>query len=55
MPEVSTMNSYNGSVVANAAVVPAGDHGAISVYVTDASEVLFDINGYFAQSVYVAQ
>jgi hypothetical protein len=48
-PNVSTMNSYNGSVVANAAIVPAGTNGAISIYVTDLSDVLFDINGYFAQ------
>ena len=49
MPNVSTMNSYNGSVVANAAIVPAGSNGAISIYVTDSADVLFDVNGYFAQ------
>lgn len=48
-PNVSTMNSYNGSVVSNAAIVPAGANGAISIYVTDATDVLFDINGYFAK------
>ena len=48
-PNVSTMNSYNGSVVANAAIVPAGANGAISISVTDTTDVLFDINGYFAQ------
>jgi hypothetical protein len=48
-PNVSTMNSYNGSVVANAAIVPAGTGGAITIYVTDNADVLFDINGYFAQ------
>jgi hypothetical protein len=48
-PNVSTMNSYNGSVVANAAIVPAGTNGAISIFVTDSSDILFDINGYFAQ------
>jgi hypothetical protein len=47
-PNVSTMNSYNGSVVANAAIVPAGAGGAINIYVTDLSDVLFDVNGYFA-------
>ena len=47
-PNVSSMNSYNGSVVSNAAIVPAGTGGAISIFVTDATDVLFDINGYFA-------
>jgi hypothetical protein len=46
-PNVSTMNSYNGSVVANAAIVAAGSGGAISIYVTDATDVLVDVNGYF--------
>jgi hypothetical protein len=48
MPVVSTLNSYSGTVVANAAIVPAGAGGAISVYASDATDVLFDINGYFA-------
>ncbi|HEY3840209.1 MAG TPA: choice-of-anchor Q domain-containing protein [Bryobacteraceae bacterium] len=47
-PNVSTMNSYNGSVVSNAAIVPAGSGGGISIYVTDTTDVLFDVNGYFA-------
>ena len=48
MPNVSTLNYY-GSVVANAAIVPAGTNGAINVYVVDPTDVLIDINGYFAQ------
>jgi sugar lactone lactonase YvrE len=47
-PFVSTLNSFDGSVVANAAIVPAGTDGAISVYVTDRTHVIIDINGYFA-------
>jgi hypothetical protein len=47
-PVVSTLNSPGGGIVANAAIVPAGTNGAISVYVTDATEVIVDINGYFA-------
>ena len=50
-PYVSTLNAYQGQVVANAAIVPAGtglNAGAISVYVSDASNVVIDINGYFA-------
>jgi hypothetical protein len=47
-PMVSTLNAMNGGIVANAAIVPAGTSGAISVYVTDATNVVIDINGYFA-------
>ncbi len=47
-PAVSTLNSWDGSVVANAAIVPAGAGGAISIYVTDPTHVILDINGYFA-------
>jgi sugar lactone lactonase YvrE len=47
-PWVSTLNSFTGRVVANAAIVPAGTGGAVSVYVTGATDVILDINGYFA-------
>ncbi len=47
-PSVSTLNSPEGAVVANAAIVPAGTGGAVSVFVTDSTEVILDINGYFA-------
>jgi hypothetical protein len=47
-PLVSTLNSFDGSIVANAAIVPAGDGGGISAYVTDATDLILDINGYFA-------
>jgi hypothetical protein len=47
-PLVSTLNSLDGRIVANAAIVPAGIGGAISTFVTDDSDVILDINGYFA-------
>jgi beta-glucanase (GH16 family) len=47
-PLVSTLNSLDGSVVANAAIVPAGTSGAVSLFVTDQTHVILDINGYFA-------
>ena len=47
-PVVSTMNSLDGRIKADAAIVPAGRGEAVSVYVTDTSDVVLDINGYFA-------
>ena len=47
-PYVSTLNSSNGAIIANAAIVPAGTGGSISIYVSDATHVIIDINGYFA-------
>jgi hypothetical protein len=51
MPVVSTLNAPTGTVVANAAIVPAGTSGAVSVYATDATDVIIDINGYFASGL----
>jgi len=47
-PNVSTLNSLNGAILANAAIVPAGSNGAVSVFATDTTQVIIDINGYFA-------
>jgi FtsP/CotA-like multicopper oxidase with cupredoxin domain len=47
-PYVSTLNSPTGAVVANAAIVPAGSSGNVSIFVSDASDVILDVNGYFA-------
>ncbi len=47
-PYVSTLNSPDGRVKANAAIVPAGYQGGVSVYVTQTTDVILDINGYFA-------
>ncbi|MBV9082048.1 MAG: hypothetical protein JOZ62_05190 [Acidobacteriaceae bacterium] len=46
-PTVSTLNSPDGRVRANAAIVPAGDNGAISVFATNGTHVVLDVNGYF--------
>ncbi|MCC6363106.1 MAG: hypothetical protein IT165_06245 [Bryobacterales bacterium] len=47
-PYVSTLNSFDGSVVANAAIVPSGTNGSVSAYVTNNTELILDSNGYFA-------
>jgi len=46
-PLVSTLNSADGRVKANAVVLPAGDNSAISIYATDTTDVIVDIDGYF--------
>src|SRR5205085_5215942 len=47
-PLVSTLNAPTGAVTANAAIVPAGTNGAISVVASNDSDLVIDINGYFA-------
>jgi sugar lactone lactonase YvrE len=49
-PTVSTLNALHGGILANAAIVPAGFLGGIQAYVTDATDLILDINGYFAES-----
>ena len=45
-PLVSTLNS-DGRVKANAAITPAGTNGGVSVYATNETQVILDIDGYF--------
>ena len=47
-PLVSTLNAVTGAVTANAAIVPAGTNGDISVFVTHPADLVIDVNGYFA-------
>ncbi|MGA3210287.1 MAG: Ig-like domain repeat protein, partial [Terriglobales bacterium] len=49
-PTVSTLNSLDGRIKANAAIVPAGSSGAVSVYVNNTTNVVLDIDGYFEPS-----
>ena len=47
-PNVSTLNSPKGAVIANAAIVPAGSQGKITVLAAEMTDLIIDINGYFA-------
>ena len=47
-PIVSNINDENGAVIANAAIVQAGTGGAINVFATNATDLIIDVNGYFA-------
>ncbi len=46
-PAVSLMNSLDGRIKANAAIVPAGADAAVNVYASSTTNVLLDIDGYF--------
>ena len=50
-PLVATLNDLEGQLRNNAAIVPAGTSGAISVFVTNPTHLILDINGYFAPAV----
>lgn len=47
-PTVSTLNDLTGTMLANAAIVKAGMNGSVDLYVSDNTDVMVDINGYFA-------
>jgi hypothetical protein len=49
-PLVSSINPIQGTVVANAAIVPAGTGGSISVVANTGLHLYGDINGYFTAS-----
>ena len=46
-PGVSLMNSLDGRVKANAAIVPQGSDGSVNIFVTNTANVIVDIDGYF--------
>jgi len=47
-PLTSTLNSLDGTILANAAIAPAGTDGAVSFFGTNDTDLVVDINGYFA-------
>ena len=47
-PLASTLNAPTGATTANAAIVPVGTDGAISAYASNDTDLVIDINGYFA-------
>jgi hypothetical protein len=47
-PNTSTIDDSTGLVLANDAIVPAGSGGSVDVYANNATELIIDINGYYA-------
>jgi hypothetical protein len=46
-PFVSTLNSPDGQVTPNAAIVPSGATGSIDAFATNTTDVIVDTNGFF--------
>ncbi|MBI4902751.1 MAG: VCBS repeat-containing protein [Acidobacteria bacterium] len=47
-PNVSSINSFAGRVLANSVIIPASGDGTIDFFAYDATDFIVDINGYFA-------
>ncbi|MFN7934999.1 MAG: hypothetical protein U0R19_16840 [Bryobacteraceae bacterium] len=47
-PNVSSINSFAGRILANNVIVPASQDGSIDVYAFDRTDFIVDVNGYFA-------
>jgi hypothetical protein len=47
-PLTSTLNDDTGLILANAAIVKAGTGGAVDVFAFSATDLIIDINGYYA-------
>jgi len=47
MPSIALLNSHDGRIKNNAAIVGAGLDGSVSAYVTDTTDLIIDVNGYF--------
>jgi len=47
-PDVSTVNYVAGQTIANAAIVPLGTAGGITVIAASGTDLIIDVNGYYA-------
>ena len=52
-PNASTLNDDLGTVVANAAIIPAGNDssGSINVFASNNTDLIIDINGYYTTQI----
>jgi hypothetical protein len=47
-PRVASLNALTGTVTANAEIVPAGSGGSFDVFASNDTDLVIDIDGYFA-------
>ena len=48
-PNASILNAFEGQIVTNSAIIPAGSNGAIDVYAYRQTHVVVEISGYFGR------
>jgi hypothetical protein len=48
MPLASTLNWATPLIVGNAAIVPAGSNGSVDIFASASTDLVIDINGYYA-------
>ena len=49
-PLVSLLNSFDGRIKSNAAIVPAGTNNGVDVVATDSTDLVIDVTGYFVEA-----
>jgi len=49
MPNASFLNAFEGQIVSNSVIVPAGTNGSIDLYAFRRTNVVIDFNGYFGR------
>ncbi|MGD0908857.1 MAG: hypothetical protein ABSA96_14840, partial [Candidatus Acidiferrales bacterium] len=49
-PGTANLSATTGTVTANAAIIPAGTNGAIDVFASNNTDLVIDVDGYFAPS-----
>ncbi len=47
-PGTANLSSTTGTVTASAAIVPAGTGGSIDIFASNSTDLVIDVNGYFA-------
>jgi hypothetical protein len=48
-PNASILNAFQGQVVSNAAIIPAGTNGAIDIFAFRRTDVVVEVSGYFGR------
>src|SRR5262249_8536823 len=48
-PNASILNAFQGQVVTNSAIIPAGTNGAIDIYAYRGTDVIVEVSGYFGR------